>query len=105
MGAPTERPVPEDSSPEQSAAHVQPRAPLPESTIDRQVGSPFGTERRGMFGVSGSGDTTGYGGLDRKPWVPPEAQRRQSEAAAAQNKLPRQRLIILCGRIEQGRKA
>ena len=75
MGAPTERPVPADSTPYLSATHVQPRAPLRESTIDRQVGSPVGAERRGMFGVSGSGDTTGFGGLDRKPWVPPEAQR------------------------------
>ncbi len=28
-----------------------------------------------MFGVSDSGDTTGYGGLVREPWVPPAAQR------------------------------
>jgi NADH-quinone oxidoreductase subunit C len=75
MGAPTERPVPEDSAPDQAASHIQPRTPLPESTIDRQVGSPFGTERHGMFGVSGSGDTTGFGGLVHEPWTPPEAER------------------------------
>ncbi len=28
-----------------------------------------------MFGVSDSGDTTGYGGLVREPWLPPAAQR------------------------------
>jgi NADH-quinone oxidoreductase subunit C len=75
MGAPTERPVPEDASPEQGAGHIQPRTPLPESTIDRQVGAPFGTTHRGMFGVSDSGDTTGFGGLVRQPWVPPDAER------------------------------
>jgi NADH-quinone oxidoreductase subunit C len=75
MGAPTERPVPEDSAPDQPSSHVQPRTPLPESTIDRQVGAPFGTERRGMFGVSDSGDTTGFGGLVREPWVAPTAER------------------------------
>jgi NADH-quinone oxidoreductase subunit C len=75
MGAPTERPVPEDSAPEQRAGHIQPRTAMPESTIDRQIGSPFGTERRGMFCVSDSGDTTGFGGLVREPWVPPAAER------------------------------
>jgi NADH-quinone oxidoreductase subunit C len=49
--------------------------PAPESTIDRQVDSPYGTERRGMFGVAGSGDTTGFGGLVREPWTPPTAER------------------------------
>jgi NADH-quinone oxidoreductase subunit C len=28
-----------------------------------------------MFGVSDSGDTTGFGGLVREPWVPPAAER------------------------------
>jgi NADH-quinone oxidoreductase subunit C len=31
--------------------------------------------RRGMFGVSGTGDTSGFGGLLREPWVAPEAER------------------------------
>jgi NADH-quinone oxidoreductase subunit C len=35
----------------------------------------FGQERRGMFGVTGSGDTTGYGGLVREPWTAPAAER------------------------------
>jgi NADH-quinone oxidoreductase subunit C len=28
-----------------------------------------------MFGVSGSGDTSGFGGLQREPWVAPTAER------------------------------
>jgi NADH-quinone oxidoreductase subunit C len=75
MTGPTERPVPEDSAPEQSAADMVGSTPPPESTIDRQVDSPYGTERRGMFGVAGSGDTTGFGGLVREPWTPPTAER------------------------------
>src|SRR5438309_3048932 len=75
MTGPTERPVPEDSAPDQSAADMVATTPPPESTIDQQVDSPYGTERRGMFGVAGSGDTTGFGGLVREPWTPPTAER------------------------------
>jgi NADH-quinone oxidoreductase subunit C len=75
MSGPTDRPVPEDSAPQQSAADIQRAAPTPETTIDRQTDLPYGTERRGMFGVAGSGDTTGFGGLVREPWVPPQAER------------------------------
>src|SRR5689334_3387551 len=75
MGGPVERPVPDGAKPEQSAAHIDRVAPDPESTIDRQVGEPYGTVSRGMFGVSGSGDTTGYGGLVREPWTPPPSER------------------------------
>ena len=75
MGGPVERPVPEDSAPEQGAADIRKAAPTPESTIDQQAGKPFGTEKRGMFGVAGSGDTTGFGGLVREPWTPPAAER------------------------------
>ena len=75
MGGPVERPVPDDSKPEQNAADIARATPAPESTIDRQVGAPFGSERRGMFGVSDSGDTTGFGGLVREPWAPPAAER------------------------------
>jgi NADH-quinone oxidoreductase subunit C len=75
MGGPVERPVPEDSAPDQAAADVERVTPTPDSTIDRQVGEPFTQERRGMFGVSGTGDTSGFGGLLREPWVPPTAER------------------------------
>src|SRR5947208_1559074 len=75
MGGPVERPVPDDSAPEQAAAAIQRVAPTPDTTIDRQVPSPYGQERRGLFGVSGTGDTSGFGGLVREPWVPPTAER------------------------------
>jgi NADH-quinone oxidoreductase subunit C len=35
----------------------------------------FGVERHGMFGIAGSGDTTGFGGLVREPTVFPDAAR------------------------------
>ncbi|MGI8879446.1 MAG: NADH-quinone oxidoreductase subunit C [Jatrophihabitans sp.] len=35
----------------------------------------FGTTQRGMFGVRDAGDTTGFGGLVRGPFVPPQAER------------------------------
>jgi NADH-quinone oxidoreductase subunit C len=35
----------------------------------------FGTEQRGMFGVRDGGDTTGFGGLVREPFVTPAAER------------------------------
>jgi NADH-quinone oxidoreductase subunit C len=34
-----------------------------------------GHVQRGMFGVHGSGDTSGYGGLVRRPYLPPTAER------------------------------
>jgi NADH-quinone oxidoreductase subunit C len=70
-----DRPVADDSEPEQPAAHIQPVSPAPDSTIDRQVDSPYGQGRRGMFGVSGTGDTSGFSGLVQEPWTPPTAER------------------------------
>ncbi|MDT4904700.1 MAG: NADH-quinone oxidoreductase subunit [Pseudonocardiales bacterium] len=70
MGGPVERPVPEDSAPEQSAADVAP-VTVGQGSVD----SPSGVERHGMFGVAGSGDTSGFGGLVREPWTAPGAQR------------------------------
>jgi NADH-quinone oxidoreductase subunit C len=75
MGGPVERPVPEDSAPEQAASDIVGATPTPDSTIDRQADEPYGQERRGMFGVSGTGDTSGFGGLLREPWSPPDAER------------------------------
>jgi NADH-quinone oxidoreductase subunit C len=74
MGTPP-RPVPEDSAPEQRAAEIQPVSPAPDSTIDQQLDSPYGQGRSGMFGVAGTGDTSGFSGLRQEPWVPPTAQR------------------------------
>src|SRR5699024_2600285 len=34
-----------------------------------------GRSREGMFGVSGTGDTSGYGGLRLPAYVPPQAER------------------------------
>jgi NADH-quinone oxidoreductase subunit C len=69
-GGPIERPVPADSAPEQGAGAVAP-ATIGTGSAD----SPEGVERHGMFGVAGSGDTSGFGGLVREPWVPPTAER------------------------------
>src|SRR5579875_3665288 len=68
MSSPTERPVPDDSTPEQDATEIA-KSTIGEGTSD----SPYGIERRGMFGVHGTGDTSGFGGLVREPWVPPAA--------------------------------
>ncbi len=35
----------------------------------------YGVEHRGMFGVPGTGDTSGFGGLVTEPWTPREAER------------------------------
>ncbi len=70
MGGPVERPVPENSAPEQSATDIQ-RATVSEGPND----APAGTERHGMFGVAGTGDTSGFGGLVREPWVIPPSER------------------------------
>jgi NADH-quinone oxidoreductase subunit C len=70
MSSPTERPVPDDSAPDQSAAEIE------KSTVGTgSSDTTFGVERHGMFGVHGSGDTSGFGGLVREPWVPPSAER------------------------------
>ena len=70
-----DRPVADDSEPEQAAADIQQVAPAPDSTIPSQLDSPYGQGRQGMFGVSGSGDTSGFSGLVQEPWVPPAAER------------------------------
>jgi NADH-quinone oxidoreductase subunit C len=75
MTGPTERPVPDDSAPDQSAADMAVSTTDIGRDENAPVDSPYGTERRGMFGVAGSGDTSGFGGLTREPWVPPTAER------------------------------
>jgi NADH-quinone oxidoreductase subunit C len=54
---------------DQPAAELERVTPVAGSTVD----SPFGEEGRGMFGVSDSGDTSGFGGLVREPWSAPAA--------------------------------
>ena len=66
---PTERPVPADSAPDQAARDIE------ASTVAQGPNDgPAGEDRHGMFGVSGSGDTSGFGGLVRERWVPPAAE-------------------------------
>jgi NADH-quinone oxidoreductase subunit C len=70
MTGPTERPVPDDSAPEQGAAEIE------KSTVAQGPNdAPAGVDRHGMFGVAGSGDTSGFGGLVREPWAAPTAER------------------------------
>src|SRR4029079_15803049 len=38
-----------------------------------------GVFERGSFGVQGSGDTSGFGGLVRRPWATPPAERPYGE--------------------------
>jgi len=75
MSGPTERPVPDDSAPEQPAPDIVGATPGPDTTIDSMLDTPYGVERKGMFGVAGSGDTSGFGGLVKEPWTPPTAER------------------------------
>ena len=37
--------------------------------------------REGMFGIQGSGDTSGFGGLVRRPWAAPPGRRSAWRAA------------------------
>ncbi|MDT4892299.1 MAG: NADH-quinone oxidoreductase subunit [Pseudonocardiales bacterium] len=68
---PTERPVPADAAPEQRAADIQPLTVDPGASPD----APAPIAPGGMFGVTGSGDTTGFGRLKRQPWEVPGAER------------------------------
>ena len=77
MGGPIERPVPDDSAPEQSASDIA-RATVgtgEAAVTGNTADSPYGMDRHGMFGTTGSGDTSGFGGLIREPWTPPAAER------------------------------
>ena len=49
-------------------------AEIGNSSADADLGR-FGNEQVGMFGVHDSGDTTGFGGLQREPFVAPAAER------------------------------
>lgn len=47
-----------------------------DAELDRIQGSlPTGQKRPGMFGVTGSGDTSGFSGLQRQPWIELPAER------------------------------
>jgi NADH-quinone oxidoreductase subunit C len=68
---PVERPVPADTAPDQPASETQPTTVAAGAPVE----APLGVEQRGMFGVEGTGDTSGFGGLVREPWTPPQAER------------------------------
>ncbi len=53
----------------------QPAGEVEKSTVFRDAPGDLPAPRRGMFGVEGSGDTSGYGGLVREPWHAPAAER------------------------------
>lgn len=53
----------------------QPAGEVEKSTVFSDAPADLPEPKRGMFGVEGTGDTTGFGGLVRQPWNPPEAQR------------------------------
>ncbi len=51
--------------------HSDPELPL----AQLQGALPAGQQRPGMFGITGSGDTSGFSGLQRQPWVELPAER------------------------------
>jgi len=59
-----------ENPPEQSAAEIA-KSTIGEGPGDGVVSG----QRHGMFGVAGSGDTSGFGGLVRDRWVAPAAER------------------------------
>ncbi len=76
MGGPIERPVPDDSAPEQSAADVAAATVGTGNVAAPSAETVHATaDRTGMFGVAGTGDTSGFGGLVREVWTPPGAER------------------------------
>src|SRR5258708_8422119 len=52
---------------------------LPDQRRPAPPESAPGPVDRGSFGAHGSGDTSGYGGLVRRPWSPPPAERPYGE--------------------------
>ncbi|WP_158881551.1 NADH-quinone oxidoreductase subunit C [Amycolatopsis anabasis] len=68
---PEEKPVTggEQSSAERAETGLEPRGPKPAEPVVA------GRERKGMFGVSDAGDTSGYGGLRLPAYTAPPAER------------------------------
>ena len=60
------------SGPDSSGSLPDQRRPLPGEAAP-------GVVERGSFGVQGSGDTSGFGGLVRRPWAAPPAERPYGE--------------------------
>ncbi|HEY3712972.1 MAG TPA: NADH-quinone oxidoreductase subunit C [Jatrophihabitantaceae bacterium] len=53
----------------------EPAGEVEKATVFKDAPADLPPPTHGMFGVEGSGDTTGFGGLVREPWDPPPAQR------------------------------
>ena len=53
----------------------QPAQEAEKATVFRETPDDLPAPQQGMFGVEGTGDTSGYGGLVRQAWEPPAAQR------------------------------
>ena len=53
----------------------QPAGEVEKSTVFSDAPGDVPAPQHGMFGVEGSGDTSGYGGLVRQPWDAPAAER------------------------------
>ncbi|WP_007025200.1 NADH-quinone oxidoreductase subunit C [Saccharomonospora iraqiensis] len=62
----------EQSSAERAEPDLRPEGTQPAAPAEPVVA---GRERHGMFGVSGTGDTSGYGGLRLPAYSPPPAER------------------------------
>jgi NADH-quinone oxidoreductase subunit C len=67
----TTPPYSEPTGVEQPAAEIQPVT----SEAGGALESSYGVEQRGLFGIKGSGDTSGFGGLVREPLTPTQADR------------------------------
>jgi NADH-quinone oxidoreductase subunit C len=67
----TTPPYEEPTGVEQPAAEIQPVT----SSAGGALESSFGVEQRGLFGIQGSGDTSGFGGLVREPLTPKASAR------------------------------
>ena len=60
------------SGPDSGGSLPDQRRPTPAEAAPGQVS-------RGSFGAHGSGDTSGFGGLVRRPWAPAPAERPYGE--------------------------
>src|SRR5882757_303967 len=53
----------------------EPADEVEKATVSKDAPADLPPPTHGMFGVEGSGDTTGFGGLVREPWDPPQVLR------------------------------
>jgi NADH-quinone oxidoreductase subunit C len=60
---------------DEQAPTEQPAQEIEKATVFREKPGDLPAPQHGMFGVEGTGDTSGYGGLVRQPWEPYAAQR------------------------------